>query len=61
MAFGISLVRNDTEQYRGVVAEEAILPMNNAYDFSVYVKPGRVHRKLYTDPAVFELVMQRIF
>src|SRR5947209_13703153 len=25
------------------------------------VQPGRVHRSLYTDPAIFELEMERIF
>jgi phenylpropionate dioxygenase-like ring-hydroxylating dioxygenase large terminal subunit len=25
------------------------------------VQPGRVHRRLYTDPAIFELEMERIF
>src|SRR5262245_16694960 len=30
-------------------------------DFSRYFAPGRVHRRLYSDPAIFELEMQRIF
>jgi phenylpropionate dioxygenase-like ring-hydroxylating dioxygenase large terminal subunit len=30
-------------------------------DFSDYLAPGRVHRRLYSDPAIFELEMQRIF
>src|SRR6201991_3212174 len=30
-------------------------------DFSRFFQPGRVHRQLYTDPAIFELEMQRIF
>ena len=30
-------------------------------DFSRYFKPGRVHRQLYTDPAIFDLEMERIF
>jgi len=30
-------------------------------DVSRLVQPGRVHRQLYTDPAIFELEMQRIF
>src|SRR5215203_4887069 len=30
-------------------------------DFSRFFKPGCVHRQLYTDPAIFELEMQRIF
>ena len=25
------------------------------------IEPGRVHRRLYTDPAIFELEMARIF
>jgi phenylpropionate dioxygenase-like ring-hydroxylating dioxygenase large terminal subunit len=28
---------------------------------SASVEPGRVHRRLYTDPAIFELEMERIF
>jgi phenylpropionate dioxygenase-like ring-hydroxylating dioxygenase large terminal subunit len=30
-------------------------------DLSQYVQPGRVHRRLYTDPKVFDLEMDRIF
>ena len=30
-------------------------------DFSRFFKPGCVHRQLYTDPAIFELEMARIF
>jgi phenylpropionate dioxygenase-like ring-hydroxylating dioxygenase large terminal subunit len=30
-------------------------------DFSKLIQPGRVHRQLYTDPAIFEIEMQRIF
>jgi phenylpropionate dioxygenase-like ring-hydroxylating dioxygenase large terminal subunit len=30
-------------------------------DFSRYFKPGRVHRSIYTDPAIFDLEMERIF
>ena len=32
-----------------------------AEDFSRFFKPGCVHRQLYTDPAIFELEMKRIF
>src|SRR5215207_9721429 len=32
-----------------------------AQDLSQYVQPGRVHRRLYMDPAIFELEMERIF
>src|SRR2546423_6712576 len=28
---------------------------------SALVEPGRVHRRVYSDPAIFELEMQRIF
>ena len=28
---------------------------------SPMVEPGRVHRRIYTDPAIFELEMSRIF
>ena len=37
------------------------MPTDESHDFSLLIKPGRVHRKLYTDPAIFELEMQRIF
>src|SRR5947199_10646115 len=30
-------------------------------DFSRFFKPGRVHRQIYTDPAIFDLEMARIF
>src|SRR6185437_3040209 len=30
-------------------------------DFSRFFKPGRVHRQIYSDPAIFDLEMQRIF
>jgi phenylpropionate dioxygenase-like ring-hydroxylating dioxygenase large terminal subunit len=30
-------------------------------DFARYFKPGRVHRQIYSNPAIFELEMQRIF
>ena len=33
----------------------------HSQDFAELIKPGRVHRKLYTDPGIFELEMQRIF
>ena len=33
----------------------------SAEDLSKFIQPGRVHRSLYTDPAIFELEMQRIF
>ena len=30
-------------------------------DLSQFIQPGRVHRQIYTDPAIFELEMERIF
>src|SRR5215510_4784239 len=33
----------------------------SSQDLSQLVQSGRVHRSLYTDPAIFELEMQRIF
>jgi phenylpropionate dioxygenase-like ring-hydroxylating dioxygenase large terminal subunit len=33
----------------------------SAENLSGLVQPGRVHRRLYTDPAIFELEMERIF
>ena len=30
-------------------------------DFSALIRKDRVHRRVYTDPAVFELEMERIF
>ena len=34
---------------------------SNGKDFSKFFAPGRVHRQIYTDPAIFELEMERIF
>jgi phenylpropionate dioxygenase-like ring-hydroxylating dioxygenase large terminal subunit len=30
-------------------------------DLARFVEPGRVHRRIYTDPAIFELELERIF
>ena len=30
-------------------------------DFAKFFAPGRVHRQIYTDPAIFELEMERVF
>src|SRR4051812_48287417 len=35
--------------------------MHSDIDLSHYVQPGRVHRRLYTDPRIFDLEMERIF
>jgi phenylpropionate dioxygenase-like ring-hydroxylating dioxygenase large terminal subunit len=29
-------------------------------DLSQFIQPGRVHRQIYTDPAIFELELERI-
>ena len=34
---------------------------SNGKDFSKFFAPGRVHRQIYTDPAIFELEMERLF
>jgi len=31
------------------------------HELSRLIAPGRVHRRLYTDPAIFEMEMRRIF
>ncbi len=33
----------------------------HAEEIAHLVEPGRVHRRVYTDPDLFELEMQRIF
>jgi phenylpropionate dioxygenase-like ring-hydroxylating dioxygenase large terminal subunit len=37
--------------------------MRNGYteDIAKLIEPGRVHRRVYTDPELFELEMERIF
>jgi len=30
-------------------------------NLSAFIQPGRVHRQIYTDPAIFELELERIF
>src|SRR5215813_12608010 len=35
--------------------------MTSTDSFESLVQPGRVHRRLYTDPAIFDLEMARIF
>jgi phenylpropionate dioxygenase-like ring-hydroxylating dioxygenase large terminal subunit len=37
------------------------MQLQSAEDLSKLVQPGRVHRRLYTDPAIFDLEMERIF
>jgi hypothetical protein len=34
---------------------------NDTRSLAALVQPGRVHRRLYTDPAIFELEMSRLF
>ena len=50
-ALGGTVVRTRTVRYAYTMTE----------DFSRFFKPGCVHRQLYTDPAIFELEMARIF
>jgi phenylpropionate dioxygenase-like ring-hydroxylating dioxygenase large terminal subunit len=33
----------------------------HAEEFAKLIEPGRVHRRVYTDPDLFELEMERIF
>ncbi|HCH57134.1 MAG TPA: ribosomal subunit interface protein [Rhodospirillaceae bacterium] len=37
------------------------MPLDNAADISTLVQPGRVHRRVYGDPEIFELEMEQIF
>jgi phenylpropionate dioxygenase-like ring-hydroxylating dioxygenase large terminal subunit len=37
------------------------MPGQTASELSQLIEPGRVHRRLYTDPAIFELELARIF
>src|SRR4029079_5541355 len=43
----------------GLAARFNFKPMSE--DFARFFKPGRVHRQIYTDPAIFDLEMERIF
>jgi phenylpropionate dioxygenase-like ring-hydroxylating dioxygenase large terminal subunit len=45
---------------RSASLEQPLRPPSAA-DLPKLVQAGRVHRSLYTDPAIFELEMQRIF
>ena len=36
-------------------------PVSDHVDFDDLIQPGRVHRRLYTDPAIFDLEMQHLF
>ncbi|MGB0629346.1 MAG: aromatic ring-hydroxylating oxygenase subunit alpha [Alphaproteobacteria bacterium] len=37
------------------------MPLDNAADIGSLIQPGRVHRRVYADPEIFELEMKRIF
>src|ERR1700686_866348 len=37
------------------------MPSDQTEDLAQLVQDGRVHRRLYTDPAIFELEMEKIF
>ena len=41
--------------------EAVAMPLNGAFDPAELVREGQVHRRIYTDPAVFELEMDRLF
>ena len=36
-------------------------PAINTNDIAQLIEPGRVHRRVYTDPAIFDLEMERLF
>ena len=37
------------------------MSQNDQIDLSELIQPGRVHRRLYTDPEIFESELERIF
>ena len=37
------------------------MPLDNVDDIGSLIQPGRVHRRVYSDPEIFELEMDRIF
>ena len=37
------------------------MPLDNVADISSLIQPGRVHRRVYSDPDIFELEMDKIF
>ena len=36
-------------------------PAINTNDIAQLIEPGRIHRRVYTDPAIFDLEMERLF
>src|SRR6201988_1739124 len=40
---------------------DGLMCNGSARDIAILIQPGRVHRRVYADPGIFELEMERIF